>query len=327
MAKLKKTLPKEFIDYCSRHCNNWSAEDIEKCKEMLTACEPDARERGTYNETALHKYIPIELPEWLIERGADVNAEQTYGTPIFKHARVGHYDICELMIKHGANLNALDYMEKTPLFAAADGGHADIVKMFLENGADPNHHEKHFGNNIGRTPLLNMLERMRPGDRGNAATARILLEAQGGKDNIPAKEWEMAQGFVSDKGKDFEFHKSDMEEEYRNNAEAEMLEFYALFEVDAPAPIVKHDGVTKIEIDSSLSFSEQYKKLWEYLVPASGKCDTLQGEVIRITGCVGDEVYRNGGANWDNEYLKMIHALLEFLTQGQTAIRDRFKRC
>ena len=317
MAKLKKTLPKEFIEYCSRHCNNWSAEDIEKCKEMLTACEPDARERGTYNETALHKYIPVELAEWLIERGADVNAEQTYGTPIFKHARVGHYDICELLIKHGADVNALDYMEQTPLFAAADGGHADIVKLFLENGAVPDHHQKHFGENIGRTPLLNMLERLRPGNRGKAAVARILIEAQGGKDNIPAKEWEMAQGFVSAKGKSFEFSRSGMEEEYRKLAEAEMQELYALFEVDAPKPVIRHDGVSKIEVDNTLSFTEQYDKLWEYLVPAKGKCDTVQGEVIRITGRVCDEVYRNGGANWDNDYRRMLRALSDYFIQGE----------
>ena len=317
MAKLKKTLPKEFVDYCFEHGNIWTAEDIDKCKEMLEPCEPDARERGTYNYTALHKYIPLELAEWLIDRGADVNAEQTYGTPIFNHARVGDYDICELLIKHGANLNAFDYMEQTPLFAAADGGHADIVKLFLDNGADPKHHEKHFGENIGRTPLLNMLERMRPGDRGKAETAQILIDAQGGKDRIPAREWEMAQGFISDKGRKFEFSKSGMEEEYRKNAENEMMKLYALFDVTPPTPIIRHDGVAKIEIDNTLSFSEQYNKLWEYLVPPSGKCDTVQGEVIRITGRLGNEIYGNGGVNWDKEYHKMLVTLTEYFRQGK----------
>ena len=331
MAKLKKTLSKEFIDYYSRHGIVWTAEDIEKCKEMLSVCDPDARERGTFNETALHKYIPTELVEWLIDRGADVNAEQTYGTPIFKHARVGHFDICKLLIQHGADLNALDYMEQTPLFAAADGGHADIVKLFLENGADPGHQNQHFGNNIGRTPLLYMLERMRPGDSGKADTAQVLVEAQGGKDKIPAREWEMAQGFVADKGKDFEFSKSGMETEYRENAENEMQKLYALFDVEAPASVIRHDGVSKIEIDNTLPFSELYDKLWEYLVPASGKCDTVQGEVIMINGRLSNEVYGNGGANWDSEYRKMLRALTEYLTQGQplseTDLNDAENAC
>jgi hypothetical protein len=317
MAKLKKTLPKEFIDFCRTHTNNWTADDIEQCKEMLTPCEPNARERGVYNETALHHYIPVGLAEWMIERGADVNAEQTYGTPIFKHARIGKYDVCELLIRHGADLNALDYMEHTPLFAAADGGHADIVRLFLAHGADPAHHEKHFGDNIGNTPLLYMLSRLRPGDRGKAETAQILVEAQGGKANIPAREWKAAQSHVTAKGKDFAFSQAGMEAEYRQTAESEMQQLCALFGVDLPAPIIRHDGISRIEIDSALPFAAQFEKLWEYLVPPSGKCAIVQGEVIRITGRLSDEVYGNGGANWDNDFNKMLLALPSYLRQGQ----------
>ena len=78
MSRLRMTLPKEFIVFCYEHMYDWSAESIEECKKMLLPCDPNARERGHYKETALHKYIPLEIVEWLVERGADVNLANTY---------------------------------------------------------------------------------------------------------------------------------------------------------------------------------------------------------------------------------------------------------
>ncbi|MDE6252939.1 MAG: hypothetical protein K2M78_09945 [Lachnospiraceae bacterium] len=58
MPKLRKTLSKDLTDFCYKHMNNYTSEDIEQCKEMLEPCDPNARDRGGYKETALHKMLP-----------------------------------------------------------------------------------------------------------------------------------------------------------------------------------------------------------------------------------------------------------------------------
>ena len=326
MSKLKKTLPKEYIEI-SKKMPPWSAEDIEKCKELLSECEPDATERGGYKETVLHNiFVPIEIVQWQIERGADVNAPNTYGTPLFKHARSGHYDICKLLLDNYADPEARDYADKTPLYSAADGGHIEIVKLLLERGADPDHHSGRVEN--CNTPLIYMLSRMTPGIKGKADIAELFLDVRGGKEKIPAGEWQKAQECVRAKGEKFEFAKSGMTDEYRQNGESEMQKLYKLFEVEPPKPIVKHDGVSPIIVDQTMNISQIHDKLWEYLVPPQGKCNTVQGEVIRITGRIGDEVYRNGGINWDGEHRKMLDALKEYFDMGSPlagADMDRLK--
>ena len=56
--------------------------------------------------------------------------------------------------------------------------------------------------------------------------------------------------------------------------------------------------------------------LWDFLVPSSGVAKNVQGEVIRITGRIRDELYRNGGTNWDKDYQKMLDALLVHFASG-----------
>ena len=66
-------------------------------------CEPDATERGGLKRTALHMSIPIEVAGWLVERGANVNAENRYGTTLREQAgmRCPNIDICKLLIDNG----------------------------------------------------------------------------------------------------------------------------------------------------------------------------------------------------------------------------------
>ena len=52
------------------------------------------------------------------------------------------------------------------------------------------------------------------------------------------------------------------------------------------------------------------------LVPSQGAAKTIQGEVIRITGKVSNEILGNGGGNWDSDYKKMLDALLKHLGSG-----------
>ena len=313
MAKLKKTLPKEFSELCSKMI--WSPEDIEAGQQLLSACEPDATERGGYKETALHMlFIPIEIVKWQVERGADVNAPNTYGTPLFVHAGRGNYEICRYLIENGADVSAEDYEGKTPLFNAADKGHADIVRLLLESGADPLHRSGKNHNYM--TALIYMIDRMAPGSEGKAEVAGILIEAMGGMDKIHTQDLSWIRDRIKKKGEDLEFMKSAMSDEYREKTQAEMDKFYKLFDVEAPKPIVKHDGVSPIIVDNSLTIGELHDALWEYLVPPRGKCATVQGEVIRISGRIGDEVYRNGGINWDADYRRMLASLEEYLSMG-----------
>lgn len=59
-----------------------------------------------------------------------------------------------------------------------------------------------------------------------------------------------------------------------------------------------------------------FSRLWDQLVPDSGQCKTLQGEVIRIAGRVGYEVYDNGGINWDCSFGKLLDQYLSVVRSG-----------
>lgn len=324
MPKLRMTLPKGFTDFCYKHARDWSAENIEECKKMLLPCDPNACERGGYQETALHKNIPLEVVEWLVERGADVNAANTYGTPLFKHASWGHYEICKFLIEQGADVNITAYSGHTALFSAANGKSYDTVCLLLSHGADPCHHSASWDGQ--KTPLLDMLSRGTEAWHENEPDiAEVLIDAQKKQGGISEEEWTKAQEYVSEMGHQFEFSKSSMGEEYREKIETIMDRFYEIFDVTPAKPVLKHDGVSLIEVDENLSVMEQHSALWEFLVPASGKCAIVQGEVIRITGRVDGEINVNGGANWDSEYRKMLEALTQYFSQGNALNGEEIK--
>ncbi len=327
MSKLRKTLPKEFADFCREHAYDWTSEDIEQCKEMLASCEPNAKERSGYKETALHNcYIPLEIVEWMVSRGADVNATNTYGTPLFKHATHGHYDICKFLVEQGADVNVTAFGGHTALFNAVSGNkcNCDVVRLLLEHGANPCHHSEDWDDN--KTPLLHMLSRgTEVWEKMKADCAELLIYAQKKQGDIPSDEWMKAQEYISNAGQQFEFYKNDMSEEHRKEIEMIMERYYIMFDVVPSKPVIKHDGKSLIEVDETLSIDEQHSTLWEFLVPSSGSCATIQGEVVRITGRVDDESNRNGGANWDTEYRKMLGALIQYFLQGNALSREEIE--
>ncbi len=321
MAKLRMTLPKEFADLYRKYRLCWTEDSIEECKKILTACNPNARDRGGYKESALHKYIPLKIVEWLVERGADVNIANTYGTPLFEHARAGHYEICKFLIEHGADVNITAHAGHTALFSAVSGVNCDTVRLLLAHGANPCHHSENWDGH--KTPLLHMLSRGTAAwNKNQPDIAELLVNAQKEQGGISDEEWAKAQEYVSEMGHKFELYKSDMKEEYRKEIETIMERYYSIFDVAPAKPVLKHDGKSFIEVDTNLSVMEQHHMLWEFLVPISGKCATVQGEVIRITGRVDSEYNSNGGANWDAEYRKMLDALAQYVLLGN-ALSER----
>jgi ankyrin repeat protein len=92
-----------------------------------------------YEDSILHnavKYKKIEIVEYLLENGADVNIEENDGqTPLFNaaiHNNDGDMTITKLLLKKGANINHKDNDGKTPLILASTYGNIEFVKILLK---------------------------------------------------------------------------------------------------------------------------------------------------------------------------------------------------
>ena len=111
-----------------------------------------------------------------------------------------------------------------------------------------------------------------------------------------------------------------------DEASAALSELCALFAVEQreakPAPAVGE----RLELDPSVPARRQHGELWDLLVPDSGQCQTLQGEVIRIAGRVGHEVYDNGGINWDRCFGKLLDQYLSVVRSGLPMPSDSVAR-
>jgi hypothetical protein len=63
----------------------------------------------------------------------------------------------------------------------------------------------------------------------------------------------------------------------------------------------------------SKPWQAEFKRLWSELVPPYGQAKTVQGELIRITGRLSDEAYRNGNVNFDHDHAAMCQYLRQTL--------------
>lgn len=128
----------------------------------------DRNERG---ETALHicaKKGDLEGAKKLLEQSVDPNTTDFAGecsaaamdgnfqfqnyfsilgwTPLHEASNHGHHHLAQLLIKHGANINAAGPDDITPLHDAAICGSQKLVKLLIDKGADVN-----FKNKKGKT--------------------------------------------------------------------------------------------------------------------------------------------------------------------------------
>ena len=101
-----------------------------------------------------------ETAELLIAHGADVNAKDKYGaTPLHKAAT---NEMAELLIKHGANVNAMNINSDTPLYDAISRN-KNVVETLIAHGADVNNVNKsgytplHIALNVNNTEIAELL--------------------------------------------------------------------------------------------------------------------------------------------------------------------------
>ena len=305
MAKKKRvTLPKDFNELLTDG-------NIDQLKAVYDKCELTAHD-GRYSLcTPLHMGgVPDELVIWLVEKGLDINIPDYYGaTPLYCQATMGR-DTVKLLIELGADIEKTNTYGNTPLHMAAEFFHPKTVALLLEKGAAVN--PKNFRE---QTPLDSVLTVCRGIYISQTAEIASMLLDAGAKKTSAMKEK------VENIGKDFEFHREGINPDYLEAADQGLERLYTLFNVKPVAKRITHDGVSPILVKEG-SWEEQYEELWSFLIPSSGPAQTVQGEAIRIPGRVRDELDRNGGANWDRDYRKMLQAMPQYLSLG-TPLSDQ----
>lgn len=82
-----------------------------------------------------------EAAEELIHRGASVDrpADNNFQVrPLHAAVAIGNISLVRLLLRRGADVNAVQQHDITPLHSAAYNGRVDMVELLLTYGADPN---------------------------------------------------------------------------------------------------------------------------------------------------------------------------------------------
>ena len=297
MAKKKKTLPANFYELLE-------AKDLEALKAVFNECELNAYDRRSFNKPTLSFYdVPLELMDWLITQGADINARDEYErTPLHYHAQVNNVEKVALLLERGADIEAQDKYKNTPLHFAEYN--AEAAQLLIEKGADIKAKDDR-----GYNPMERMLSRLYSGYIERAVKAVEVYLKAGLKPTKYAKEQ------VTRVGEDFEFRREDSDTEWVEKREEALQQLYKLFDVPPVPRRIQHDGKSPIVLTGD-TWEKRYEQAWELLVPSSGRASTVQGEVVRIAGKVNDELLRNAMGNWNKEYRKMLTAISGYLQQG-----------
>ena len=318
MAYKKKTLPKDFKELLKTG-------DLDALRAVFDTCDINAK-GGVFKQTALaFSECTDEFTRWLVDQGADLSIGDNYGeTPL--HARSGSsLGRLDVLIELGADIHHGENARGTPLHKAAGACHVENVQTLLNHGA-----RAAAENKSGLTPLIYALQRCSNIER-TAELAALLVQAEadqtpqekslfkslfGGGKRQDAHQTPQAKELVTEIGTNFEFHRGNFDE---NSVEATIVglnKLYVLFDVPPVPQRAMHDGKASI-VAKAKSPAQQHKELWEFLVPSSGAADTIQGEVVRISGKVNREIDGNGGVNWDKEFKSMANAFLDYVGAGE----------
>jgi tankyrase len=77
-------------------------------------------------------YNNLEVAEFLLDHGADVNAQDKGGLiPLHNASSYGHLDIAALLIKFNTVVNAADKWGFTPLHEAAQKGRTQLCALLV----------------------------------------------------------------------------------------------------------------------------------------------------------------------------------------------------
>jgi uncharacterized protein len=141
---------------------------LEASPEQLNSFSPDG-----FTALGLASFFgQLPIVKLLLEKKANPNVPSNNPykvTPLHSACAISQYEIIELLIRHGADVNAKQMQGVTPLHSAAHNGQTKIIKLLIENGADVNSKMEN-----GQTPLVMANE------KGFQETAALIIEHGGG---------------------------------------------------------------------------------------------------------------------------------------------------
>ena len=138
-------------------CEAAAAGDIDTVKALLIEdADPNARDRelGVTPLSWATLFNQVKVAEFLIQKGADVNARnRDGGTSLHGAAFLGHADIAALLIQKGADVNAKNAKGESPLdVSKVDWGITQLIASWLEIELDQDTVE------AGRTAVVKILQ-------------------------------------------------------------------------------------------------------------------------------------------------------------------------
>uniref|UniRef100_A0A4W5QW19 Poly [ADP-ribose] polymerase n=1 Tax=Hucho hucho TaxID=62062 RepID=A0A4W5QW19_9TELE len=163
-SQLKERLAYEFRGHALLQAAREA--DLPRLKKHLSL-ETMTFKHPLTHETALHCAATSPYPkrkqvcELLLRKGANVNEKtKDFLTPLHLASEKSHNDIIEVLVKHEAKVNALDNLGRTALHRAAHCGHLQTCRLLLKSGCDP----------------LMSLQGFSPSQMGNESVQEILHE-------------------------------------------------------------------------------------------------------------------------------------------------------
>lgn len=295
----KKTLPKDFQQILENG-------DLSEIKAVFDSCDINAK--GSYNKQSALAFSECsdDFTQWATDQGADIEETNVTGeTPLHSRTRSWNGDI-KVLLKLGADVHAVSQNGSTPLHLACGAFRPEKARLLIENGAALD-----AKNSNGETAFELALKQCANANLVEMVDLSELLI------NAGAARPEKSEEYVTKIGKQFEFHRDNFNKESIDECDAALKRLYDIFNVPPVPRRIKHDINSEISVKATV-WQEQHPELWELLVPSSGPAQTVQGEVIRISGRISNELEGNGGLNWDNDYQKMADAFYTYIASGNT---------
>ncbi|KAH7114772.1 ankyrin repeat protein, partial [Dactylonectria estremocensis] len=107
--------------------------------ELLLENGADPNRRERHGRTALHIAAGdgySDIVRILVENGADVDAKVHGWTPMLLAAKAWRFRIPDYLIERGANVNAADYHGRRALHWAVHHGGVTLARLLLQRGAE-----------------------------------------------------------------------------------------------------------------------------------------------------------------------------------------------